>query len=189
MLCNGVTPSVISFAALPYGKKEYHLSLTFSAVVNPIVCMLFYWVTLESMRWMIVWSLFHTGLSAYVVIIATESPCPPLNDSVVGGVLIVSIRRFLEIAFLQKMLFLGRVLCIFSWHCKKGVLSDFVCRTHFCRFGHNLRTIDQKYTSLSMFYNEAILSLISFAALPYGNKEYHLSLTLSAALNPPACIF
>ena len=92
---NGVIPSVLSYATLPYGNKEYHLTLTLSAIVNPIACTLFYWITLQSLRWIIAWTAVYLGLSAYVVAIAAESPCPILNDSSVGGVIVVSLNKFL----------------------------------------------------------------------------------------------
>ena len=90
-ICNGVIPSVLSYACLPYGEKTYHLALTLSAIANPIASFLFFAVALNSVQRMVVWTLVYSALSAYVIGIAASSPCPPLQDNAGGSFLIVSI--------------------------------------------------------------------------------------------------
>lgn len=90
-ICNGVIPSVLSYACLPYGEKTYHLALTLSAIANPIASFLFFAVALNSVQRMVVWTLVYSALSAYVIGIAASSPCPPLQDNAGGSFLIVAI--------------------------------------------------------------------------------------------------
>eukprot|EP00794_Sanderia_malayensis_P018951 gene18951-20857_t len=90
-ICNGVIPSLLSYACLPYGEKTYHLALTLSAIANPIASFLFYAVVLNSVTYMVFWTGFYVALSAYVVAIAAKSPCPPLHDNTGGSFLIVFI--------------------------------------------------------------------------------------------------
>ncbi len=100
-ICSGVIPSILSYACLPYGEKTYHLALTLSAIANPIASFLFYAVVLKSVKYMVVLTLIFSALSAYVVGIAAESPCPPLHDNAGGSFLIVSIRN----SFLSQIIY------------------------------------------------------------------------------------
>lgn len=87
---NGVVPSILSYACLPYGEKTYHLALALSAIANPVASLLFYIVSLNAVKFMVLWTVVYSFLCAYVVGIAAESPCPILLDSVGGSFLIVS---------------------------------------------------------------------------------------------------
>ena len=87
---NGVVPSVLSYACLPYGEKTYHLALTLSAIANPVASLLFYIIALNSVKFMVFWTVVYSFLCAYVVGIAAKSPCPILLDNVGGSFLIVS---------------------------------------------------------------------------------------------------
>ena len=88
---NGVIPSVLSYACLPYGEKTYHLAVTLAAIANPISSLLYYVVVLNSVKFMAIWTGLYSCFCAYVVAIAAESPCPILHDNVGGSFLIVSI--------------------------------------------------------------------------------------------------
>ena len=87
---NGVIPSVLSYACLPYGEKTYHLALTLSAIANPVASFLYYVIVLNSVKFMVFWTAIYTFLCAYVVGIAAESPCPILHDNAGGSFLVVS---------------------------------------------------------------------------------------------------
>lgn len=87
---NGVIPSVLSYACLPYGEKTYHLALTLSAIANPVASFLFYIVVLNSVKLMVFWTVVYSILCSYVVVIGAESPCPILHDNASGSFLIVS---------------------------------------------------------------------------------------------------
>lgn len=88
-LCNGVLPSIQSYASLPYGNEAYHLSVTLSAIANPLACFLALWLPSRSRRIILLLTLFGTLLAAYVVALAALSPNPVLKDSDVGRSLIV----------------------------------------------------------------------------------------------------
>lgn len=88
---NGVIPSILSYACLPYGEKTYHLALTLSAIANPVASLLFYVVAINSVNYMVLWTAVYSVLCAYVIGIAAGSPCPILHDNAGGSFLIVSI--------------------------------------------------------------------------------------------------
>ena len=89
-LSNGILPSVSSYACLPYGRNIYHLTLTLSAIANPIFCFLYYYVPSKSVLNTIALTMIYTVTSAYVVGVAASSPCPILQDSSSGGIIMVS---------------------------------------------------------------------------------------------------
>lgn len=104
---NGVIPSILTYACLPYGEKTYHLALTLSAIANPVASFLFYIVVLNSVKYMVFLTVIYSFLCAYVVGTAAESPCPILHDNAGGSVLIVSYFVFIqEPALTGAMLFM-----------------------------------------------------------------------------------
>merc|ERR1719494_1191296 len=88
-LSNGILPSVSSYACLPYGRNIYHLTLTLSAIANPIFCFLYYYVPSKSVLNTIALTMIYTVTSAYVVGVAASSPCPILQDSSSGGIIML----------------------------------------------------------------------------------------------------
>ena len=104
---NGVIPSVLSYACLPYGEKTYHLALALSAIANPVASLLFYVVALNSVKFMALWTVVYSCLCAYVVGIAAESPCPILLDNVGGSFLIVSCSYLRVVGILALLLYLS----------------------------------------------------------------------------------
>jgi len=88
-LCNGILPSIQSYASLPYGNEAYHLAVTLSAIANPLACFFALWLPSRSRRLIFVLTVFGSLLSAYVVVLAAMSPNPLLKDSDVGRSFIV----------------------------------------------------------------------------------------------------
>jgi len=88
-LCNGILPSIQSYASLPYGNEAYHLSVTLSAIANPLACFLALWLPSRSRHLIYVLTAFGALLSSYVIALAALSPDPLLKDSDVGRGLIV----------------------------------------------------------------------------------------------------
>jgi len=88
-LCNGILPSIQSYASLPYGNEAYHLSVTLSAIANPLACFLALWLPSRSRHLIFLLTLAGSFLSGYVIALATLSPNPLLKDSAVGRGLIV----------------------------------------------------------------------------------------------------
>lgn len=88
-LCNGILPSIQSYASLPYGNEAYHLSVTLSAIANPLACFVALWFPSRSRRLILVLTFLGSLLSAYVITLAAMSPNPVLRHSHVGRVLIV----------------------------------------------------------------------------------------------------
>jgi len=90
---NGVLPAVSSYACLPYGNNIYHLALTLSAACNPCACFLYSFVPVKRMRSLLIGVVLYLMSTAYIIGVATTSPCPLLNNSPAGGIimLIVSV--------------------------------------------------------------------------------------------------
>ncbi|XP_047214080.1 riboflavin transporter 2-like [Girardinichthys multiradiatus] len=88
-LTNAVLPSVQSFSCLPYGSKAYHLAATMAAVANPVACFIAMFVPVRSLIFMFFFTIFGTGSGAYIMAMASLSPCPLLVHSAYGTVVIV----------------------------------------------------------------------------------------------------
>lgn len=89
-LSNGALPALQSYACLPYSFNIYHLTLVLSAFANPLACFLYFFVSLESTYGISVGVVVYVVSAGYTIAIAAMSPCPLLNDSAAGGVVVVS---------------------------------------------------------------------------------------------------
>jgi len=98
-LCNGILPSIQSYASLPYGNEAYHLAVTLSAIANPLACFFALWLPSRSRRLIGILTAAGSLLSAYVVVLAALSPDPLLKDSVLGRVFIVVAQLAISAAF------------------------------------------------------------------------------------------
>lgn len=87
----GILPSLQSYACLPYSNNIYHLTLVLSAVANPLACFLYLFVSMKSTLGISIAALVYVASAGYTIGIAATSPCPIMNDSQIGGILIVSI--------------------------------------------------------------------------------------------------
>lgn len=94
-LGNGVFPGLMSFSCLPYGNVTYHLAVTLAAIAAPSAGFIAMFVPHISIRVIRFLSLIAAILAAYIFYIATQSPTPPLQHTLIGYVLIV--RDFLVI--------------------------------------------------------------------------------------------
>ncbi|XP_032054232.1 solute carrier family 52, riboflavin transporter, member 3 [Aythya fuligula] len=88
-LTNGVLPSVQSYSCLPYGNAAYHLSATLSSMANPLACIVAMFLPGRSLVLLGALSLAGTVFGAYNMAIAVMSPCPLLQQSQWGDVVIV----------------------------------------------------------------------------------------------------
>ncbi|NWV37631.1 S52A3 protein, partial [Grantiella picta] len=88
-LTNGVLPSVQSYSCLPYGHTTYHLAATLSSMANPLACVVAMFLPNRSLTLMSILTMAGTGFGAYNMAIAVMSPCPLLQQSQWGDVIIV----------------------------------------------------------------------------------------------------
>ncbi|VDM92737.1 unnamed protein product [Onchocerca ochengi] len=88
---NGIVPSVQSYASLPFSQKTYHLGLTLSNIVSPIVCFLPLFVKIIRLSVLISLTLISTVLTGLIIAFAAMSPTPVLQFSTWGSVLIIII--------------------------------------------------------------------------------------------------
>ncbi|CAG2171881.1 unnamed protein product [Oppiella nova] len=89
-LTNGLLPSIQSYSCMPYGNTAYFLAVNISSIVNPIACLIAFYV---KPKWIIhtlpgVISL-GTACAIYAMVTAVLSPTPPLQNTGAGNALIV----------------------------------------------------------------------------------------------------
>lgn len=87
-LSNGALPSIQSYSCAPYGNTIYHLAVTLSAMANPLMAFLAFF--LPCSRRSVVFSLTVMGclLSSYILVTALSSPDMILGVTG-GGALVV----------------------------------------------------------------------------------------------------
>lgn len=86
----GVLPGLAAYSCGPYGVTAYHLSVTLSALTNPIACIsAMFWPHI-SLRNLFAQSTAITGMVGYLLYTAITSPSPPFVGTLFGTVLIVS---------------------------------------------------------------------------------------------------
>ncbi|KAM9856148.1 solute carrier family 52, riboflavin transporter, member 3-A [Aulostomus maculatus] len=86
---NGLLPSVQTYSCMPYGNLAYHLSAALASVANPVACTIAMCFQNRSLRFLGVLTMFGTGFGSYNMAMAAMSPCPLLQGSVVGEMIIV----------------------------------------------------------------------------------------------------
>ena len=89
-LSNGVIPAIQSYACIPYSYYIYHLTLTLSNIVNPVVCFVFPFIATTSVVIITILSVAYFGMCTYIVIIASQSPMVLLRCQDSGAALMVS---------------------------------------------------------------------------------------------------
>ncbi|XP_018772833.1 solute carrier family 52, riboflavin transporter, member 3 isoform X2 [Serinus canaria] len=78
-----------SYSCLPYGHTTYHLAATLSSMANPLACIVAMFLPSRSLTLMVILTMAGTGFGAYNMAIAVMSPCPLLQQSQWGDVIIV----------------------------------------------------------------------------------------------------
>ena len=64
---------------------------TLSGISSALVCIVFMWIPTRSSKLITVCCLMYTALSAYIIMLAAQSPDPILKGSTLGSTLVVSI--------------------------------------------------------------------------------------------------
>ncbi|XP_070766919.1 solute carrier family 52, riboflavin transporter, member 3-A [Enoplosus armatus] len=86
---NGLLPSVQTYSCMPYGNLAYHLSAALSSVANPLAATIAMFFQNRSLVFLGVLMALGTGFGSYNMAMAALSPCPLLQGSVVGEMIIV----------------------------------------------------------------------------------------------------
>uniref|UniRef100_H3D4K6 Riboflavin transporter n=1 Tax=Tetraodon nigroviridis TaxID=99883 RepID=H3D4K6_TETNG len=86
---NGLLPSVQTYSCMPYGNLAYHLSAALSSVAQPLACTVAMFFPNRSLVFLGALTALGTGFGGYNMAMAALSPCPLLQGSVVGEVIIV----------------------------------------------------------------------------------------------------
>ncbi|XP_056405167.1 solute carrier family 52, riboflavin transporter, member 3 [Hyla sarda] len=88
-LTNGILPSIQTYSCMPYGNLAYHLSAALGSMANPLACLIAMFLPSRSLMILALLSVVGTGFGAYNMMTAIMSPCPILQNSTWGLVLIV----------------------------------------------------------------------------------------------------
>ncbi|XP_076596221.1 solute carrier family 52, riboflavin transporter, member 3-A [Chaetodon auriga] len=86
---NGLLPSVQTYSCMPYGNLAYHLSASLSSMANPLACTIAMFFQNRSLVFLGVLMALGMGCGSYNMAMAVLSPCPLLQGSVAGEIIIV----------------------------------------------------------------------------------------------------
>ena len=87
----GILPSIGTYAVLPYSQRAYYISSILLPISNPLSVLIGLLVrSILKFTLICVLFAFAIGVSIYVIVVSFLSPCPPLHDSVGGGILVIS---------------------------------------------------------------------------------------------------
>ncbi|XP_051911214.1 LOW QUALITY PROTEIN: solute carrier family 52, riboflavin transporter, member 3-A [Hippocampus zosterae] len=86
---NGALPSVQTYSCMPYGNLAYHLSAALASMANPLACTVAMFFQNRSVVFLGALALLGTAFGSYNMAMAAMSPCPLLQGSVAGEVVIV----------------------------------------------------------------------------------------------------
>ncbi|KAM6929142.1 solute carrier family 52, riboflavin transporter, member 3-A [Lycodopsis pacificus] len=86
---NGLLPSVQTYSCMSYGSLAYHLSAALASVANPMACTIAMFFQNRSLVFLGGLAALGTGFGSYNMAMAAMSPCPLLQGSVAGEVIIV----------------------------------------------------------------------------------------------------
>lgn len=89
-LTNGLLSGIQSYSCLPYGNDAYHLTVTLSKIANPVVCFFAFLLPVSSAAVITVCVTLGTAISAYIILMASQSPTPWLYDEPAGPPLMIS---------------------------------------------------------------------------------------------------
>jgi len=87
-LSNGALPSIQSYSCLPYGNTVYHLAVTFTAMANPLMAFLAFFLPCSRQRVVVPLALAACALSSFMIATALHSPAM-LGGAQLGGSLVV----------------------------------------------------------------------------------------------------
>ena len=87
----GYLPSVCTYVLLPFGQKAFYYWTVSNPLSYPLSLVLtLYWKSVSNLT-IVILSLINWLLSAFILLIAAQSPCPWLADTTQGAVMIISI--------------------------------------------------------------------------------------------------
>ncbi|XP_054465506.1 solute carrier family 52, riboflavin transporter, member 3-A [Anoplopoma fimbria] len=86
---NGLLPSVQTYSCKPYGNLAYHLSAALASVANPVACTIAMFFQNRSLVFLGVLTALGTGFGSYNMAMAAMSPCPLLQGTLAGEMIIV----------------------------------------------------------------------------------------------------
>uniref|UniRef100_T1IJ13 Riboflavin transporter n=1 Tax=Strigamia maritima TaxID=126957 RepID=T1IJ13_STRMM len=89
-LSNGVFTAIQTYSCLPYGNNAFLLAVTLSTIANPVACCVAYFLPIKKLSIINLFVAIGTLISCYLLATAVLSPKPPLVNTTIGDILIVS---------------------------------------------------------------------------------------------------
>lgn len=87
----GCLPSLSTYALLPFGQKAFYYWSVLIPIAYPLALLLSLYWKFTSNNLIVLQSIFNLLLSAFIFIIAGQSPCPWLADTSQGAMMIITI--------------------------------------------------------------------------------------------------
>ena len=104
----GILPSIGTYAVLPYSQRAYYISSLLLPISNPLSVLIgLFGRSLLKFVYVAALFVFATCASIYVLVVAFLSPCPPLNDSVGGAILVIGCYFLAYLTFYYVRLVIG----------------------------------------------------------------------------------
>ncbi|XP_067942033.1 solute carrier family 52, riboflavin transporter, member 3-like isoform X2 [Watersipora subatra] len=88
-LSNGFLPSIQIYSLLPYGQIYYSVGLKLAALSNPLCCFLGFFIMSKSFVVIGVLTSIVTASAAYIIVVASFSPVPPLQGQVAAVAMVL----------------------------------------------------------------------------------------------------
>lgn len=88
---NGLLPGIQSYSCLPYGYVAYHLATNLSNIANPTACFIAFYTNRTSKTVIYILCSICAISIMYILMTAFTSPSPPLFNTNIGMILIVSV--------------------------------------------------------------------------------------------------
>jgi len=88
-LSNGALPSIQSYSCLPYGNTVYHLAVTLSAMANPCMAFLAFFLPCTRQNVVSILTVIGSVLAGFIIATALYSPDMIHSTLEVGGTLVV----------------------------------------------------------------------------------------------------
>lgn len=89
-LTNGILPSIQSYSCQPYGQLTYNLTVKLASVFSLTACFCaFYFKTKVNLKIITYAATFSIIFVIYIIYTAVLSPNPPLQDEILGKILIL----------------------------------------------------------------------------------------------------
>ncbi|CAF0977099.1 unnamed protein product [Didymodactylos carnosus] len=103
----GILPAIGTYTMLPYGQRAYYVSSLLLPLASPLSVGFILLRSIIRLPLILFLLLIGTCLSIYALIVASQSPCPVLHDTVGGAIIVISAYFLAQLIFNYLRLVIG----------------------------------------------------------------------------------